>query len=170
MFGLLPCPKCKNECRWPNQAGEIVCDQCDYKEEISEDHEDVIEEMAKDERNELAIPTGSPRRVQRKRTKGWKMPPNTVSVCRPGKWGNPFKVGERISDMNPSVVQNRAEAVACFRVNLLIGRLDFTVKDVITALAGKNLACFCALDQPCHADVLLSEANIELPHKERSCG
>ena len=116
---------------------------------------------AKNERNELASPTGSPRRVQRKRTKGWKMPPNTVSVCRPGKWGNPFKVGERISDMNPSVVQNRAEAVACFRVNLLIGRLDFTVKDVITALAGKNLACFCALDQPCHADVLLSEANVK---------
>jgi hypothetical protein len=31
-----------------------------------------------------------PVRVQRKRTKGWKMPPNTVSVTRPRKWGNPF--------------------------------------------------------------------------------
>lgn len=26
-------------------------------------------------------------------------------------------------------------------------------------LRGKNLACFCALDQPCHADVLLEIAN-----------
>ena len=33
---------------------------------------------------------GEPQRIQRKRTKGWKMPPNTVSVTRPGKWGNPF--------------------------------------------------------------------------------
>jgi hypothetical protein len=34
------------------------------------------------------------RRVQLSRKKGWRMPPNTVSVARPGKWGNPFKVGE----------------------------------------------------------------------------
>lgn len=26
-------------------------------------------------------------------------------------------------------------------------------------LAGKNLACWCPLDQPCHADVLLELAN-----------
>lgn len=26
-------------------------------------------------------------------------------------------------------------------------------------LRGKNLACWCALDQPCHADVLLEVAN-----------
>lgn len=31
-----------------------------------------------------------PERVQRKRTKGWKMPPDTVYVGRPTKWGNPF--------------------------------------------------------------------------------
>jgi hypothetical protein len=31
-----------------------------------------------------------PIRIQRKRSAGWKMPPNTISVCRPGKWGNPF--------------------------------------------------------------------------------
>jgi len=35
----------------------------------------------------------TPVRVQRKRTKGWRMPENTVSVTRPGRWGNPFKVG-----------------------------------------------------------------------------
>lgn len=31
-----------------------------------------------------------PVRIQRKRMKGWKMPPNTVSVTRPGPFGNPF--------------------------------------------------------------------------------
>jgi len=30
-------------------------------------------------------------------------------------------------------------------------------------LRGKNLACWCALDQPCHADVLLELANQD-PH------
>jgi hypothetical protein len=30
-------------------------------------------------------------------------------------------------------------------------------------LRGKNLACWCPLDQPCHADVLLEIANRETP-------
>jgi hypothetical protein len=34
-----------------------------------------------------------------------------------------------------------------------------TVADVRAELAGKNLACWCPLDQPCHADVLLAVAN-----------
>ena len=34
-----------------------------------------------------------PVRIQRKRTKGFRMPPNTISVCRPGRWGNPWRVG-----------------------------------------------------------------------------
>lgn len=34
-----------------------------------------------------------PVRVQLRRTKGWRMPDNTVNVARPGKWGNPFRVG-----------------------------------------------------------------------------
>lgn len=33
-----------------------------------------------------------PKRIQRKRSKGWRMPPNTVYVGRPGKYGNPFKL------------------------------------------------------------------------------
>lgn len=34
-----------------------------------------------------------------------------------------------------------------------------TVEDVCRELAGKDLACWCPLDQPCHADVLLEVAN-----------
>ena len=34
----------------------------------------------------------TPIRIQRKRSKGWRMPPNTVSCCRPVPWGNPFRV------------------------------------------------------------------------------
>ena len=32
-----------------------------------------------------------PKRIQRKRTKGWRKPENTVIVDRTSKWGNPFK-------------------------------------------------------------------------------
>lgn len=33
----------------------------------------------------------SPKRIQRKRTKGWRMPEGAVYVGRPGKFGNPFR-------------------------------------------------------------------------------
>ena len=100
-----------------------------------------------------------PRRIQRKRTKGWKMPPNTVSVCRPGKWGNPHKVGT-IVDGKPLSAWG---AVAMFNANLITGALGYTAKDVIRELRGKNLACWCKEGDPCHADVLLKLANSDAP-------
>ena len=46
----------------------------------------------------IPIPQPEPTRIQRKRTKGWRMPPNTVSVTRPGWLGNPFKVADEIGE------------------------------------------------------------------------
>lgn len=44
-----------------------------------------------------------------------------------------------------------------------------TVDVVRAELAGYNLACFCALNRSCHADVLLEVANqLEVPHAEDS--
>ena len=40
------------------------------------------------------------------------------------------------------------------------------VKRAIPNLRGKDLACFCPLDQPCHADVLLELANAPLREGE----
>lgn len=37
----------------------------------------------------------APRRIQLRRTKGWRKPEGAVSVARPTKWGNPFKLAER---------------------------------------------------------------------------
>ena len=34
----------------------------------------------------------TPQRIQRRRTKGWKMPEGAISVTRPGKWGNFLKL------------------------------------------------------------------------------
>lgn len=105
-----------------------------------------------------------PKRIQRKRTKGFKLPPNTVCVDRTSRWGNPFVV---VKD------GDAAECVRKYRDMLMPythqskdGMMDFYVaianmEDIQISLRGKNLACFCPLDQPCHADVLLEIANMK---------
>ena len=102
-----------------------------------------------------------PQRIQLSRRKGWRMPENTVSVARPGRWGNPFKVGNFIENVK---TEDRAGAVAAFREMLTIDERNYPDTGAIrAALRGKNLACWCPLDQPCHADVLLELANTEVP-------
>lgn len=104
-----------------------------------------------------------PIRVQRKRTKGWRMPENTVYVGRGSRWGNPFVVGK------DGTVQ---ECISKYAANLLpythkppnngLDKFyisDANLKDLEFELRGKNLACWCALEQPCHADLLLKWAN-----------
>ena len=89
-----------------------------------------------------------PQRIQRKRTKGWKMPPNTVYVGRPTMWGNYQADGS-----HPTY------AVSCFR-HWVETEASWAWKGRAQIdLRGKNLACWCPLDQPCHADVLLELAN-----------
>lgn len=91
----------------------------------------------------------SPVRVQLSRKKGWKMPENTVKVSRPSKWGNRYKVGEFGS------AEECVDAYA-HGVGVAGGVIPY---DDLHELRGKNLACWCGLDQPCHADVLLDLAN-----------
>lgn len=91
-----------------------------------------------------------PTRIQLRRTRGWRKPTGAIVVSRPSRWGNPFVVSEH---------QTRAQAVANFRRALLEGRLQNSVDRVRRELAGHDLACWCPLDQPCHADVLLEIAN-----------
>jgi Domain of unknown function (DUF4326) len=53
----------------------------------------------------------------------------------------------------------RQEAVRRFRDDLFSGRLRITIEDVKGELRGRDLACYCPLDEPCHADVLIDVAN-----------
>jgi Domain of unknown function (DUF4326) len=94
----------------------------------------------------------SPIRVQYSRARGWREPAGTVPVSGDTRWRNPFLVGE-------DGTSNRERAVAEFRAALEAGRLDVTVADVRHQLKGQNLGCWCPLDRPCHADVLLEVAN-----------
>lgn len=95
----------------------------------------------------------SPIRVQRRRVKGWKKPENTVCVDRTTKWGNPFKADW------PEGGKDRAWAASAFR-GYYHDDPEYRAA-VIRELRGKNLACFCSLDGPCHADVLLDWANVK---------
>lgn len=90
-----------------------------------------------------------PIRVQRKRTRGWKMPENTVYVGRPTKWGNPYAVSCPASDEFKKKIIRQYESSMSIMLK----------QDAVVELKGKNLACWCALDSPCHADVLLKIAN-----------
>lgn len=99
-----------------------------------------------------------PQRLQRKRTAGWRMPEGAVYVGRLGAlsgWGNPFIVGTDANGGNMTAT----EAVEHYRLALDEGRLQYSTKRVRDELAGKDLACWCATDVPCHADVLLEVAN-----------
>lgn len=138
----------------------------------------------------------SPQRIQRKRTKGWRMPEGAVYVGRPTTFGNPFQAYKcdccgywDVRDDNgmtylvrhdyvrqPAVRADQStwttkreatrEAVRLYRDELTCwvgGRLDWNPEfaAAVQGLRGLDLACWCPIDQPCHADVLLEIANRE---------
>jgi len=107
-----------------------------------------------------------PERVQLKRSKGWKMPENTVKVDRTTKWGNPFIPGKP-APYGPTAGQTLADKRHAFVLYRSLAPLNEKLVDAAKAeLAGKNLACWCAQDDPyedaCHAAVLIELANAEL--------
>ena len=129
-----------------------------------------------------------PNRIQLSRRKGWRKPEGAVVVARPSKWGNPWRVmpvrdpyfafsdaADVIHDISGAYLGRfvRREsshgigapywAVQSFRRDLVNGELIVDIDDVRRILAGHDLACWCPLDQPCHADVLLELANSEAP-------
>jgi hypothetical protein len=108
---------------------------------------------------------GAPKRIQRKRVKGWKMPPNAVYVGRPTEFGNPFPVDvygiEGALELYREWLYGRMSAREMSELShygdLSLGNLRRRVLPHL--VRGKDLACWCALDQPCHADILLALAN-----------
>lgn len=120
-----------------------------------------------------------PKRIQRRRVKGWRMPEGAVSVTRPLFWGNPFRVGhhykrggiprmgltftymeayEGHQDATYTTIQTLDESLEWYMwyvgtwSELMLSRLR-------KELAGKDLACWCKEGATCHADILLELAN-----------
>ena len=84
------------------------------------------------------------------------MPDGAVYVGRPTIWGN----------RNDYRIVGPALAVSLFRRDVERGTAGWpgigqplTIEMIQRELRGKDLACWCPLNHPCHADVLLELAN-----------
>ncbi len=114
-----------------------------------------------------------PQRIQRKRIKGFKLPPGAVCISRPSIWGNPFTpAGCRAAGFIGTDAEVHERCVEAFRVWLgphwrenwdgEESRLRRQViLDRLPELKGKDLACFCKEGESCHGDLLLALANTE---------
>lgn len=116
------------------------------------------------------------KRIQRQRTKGYRLPPDAVYVGRPSRWGNPFDARSAMRwGFADSLPEARRVAVQAFR-SWINGSDDWwtgedstiarsLLLDALPRLRGRDLACWCPLEDetgnrvPCHADVLLALAN-----------
>ena len=112
-----------------------------------------------------------PKRIQRKRSKGWRLPENARCVTRPGVFGNPF--------VGADAVAAHAHWLECGKTAAEVvadaGRLGYDVRlageryghrsghaqreAAVARLKGFDLACACPVGSRCHADVLLNIAN-----------
>lgn len=119
----------------------------------------------------------TPQRIQRQRTKGWRTPPNTIYIGRPTKYGNPFQPDgpEQLGyDLAVNLYQDIATGIwtpqnglsdqAYTRLydsaRLWRRRIGGHPLEVIRSeLRGRNLSCWCQLDEPCHGSILLKLAN-----------
>lgn len=120
----------------------------------------------------------APKRIQLRRTKGWRKPEGAVVVSRPSRWGNPFAIGSNQPEVyvhdggrvwwttprsDTALTEARAEAVRLFALHVgPFGNHEYDAETLAllrTNLRGHDLACWCPLDAPCHADVLLELAN-----------
>ena len=93
-----------------------------------------------------------PKRIQRKRTRGWRMPPNTFYVGNGTIWWNQY-------DNSPEGLKKYEDLIRYMITEYGGIKLD------IESLRGKDLACWCALTDSCHGDVLLKIANV-MAYKE----
>ena len=124
----------------------------------------------------------SPKRIQRKRTKGWRMPEGAIYVGRPSLWGNSWSLTEVRRAYGPLVAAEKAVRLYERELESWVPMSDWAHLVSETrweaerqrqdasgaqsmgeyarfALRGRDLVCWCPLDQPCHADVLLELAN-----------
>lgn len=123
----------------------------------------------------------TPQRVQRKRSRGWRMPEGAVYVGRPSRWGNPFAVEATPPRMGPplyAVIERTAsDSQTIYTTADRLGAHVFAVRhyelhtgplgnyewddreEMLAPLRGKDLVCWCPPDLPCHADSLLRLAN-----------
>jgi len=123
-----------------------------------------------------------PKRVQRRRTKGWRAPEGASYVGRGTVFGNPWGVVQTntgtgwavqwaghanqhrplgLKDFVPANNQRDAHALAVELYETWIHAHPTLLDHIRRDLAGRDLMCWCAEPLPCHVDALLRLANTE---------
>lgn len=107
-----------------------------------------------------------PKRIQRKRTRGFRLPPNTVCINRPGRFGNPFKIGDTYrDDNNQTQIITREVCLELFRVHAK-AKLAADPHWLDPIRDADYIACFCPETEPCHGDIYLE---LLANHNSREC-
>jgi hypothetical protein len=124
--------------------------------------------------------TARPTRLRLSRAKGFDLQAHSrtvnglpaVNCARPGRFGNPFTIAAAIESGFAN--KDTAQAFVVERFCDWLGpsptggdwwqgeeseRRRSAIIAGLNYIRGKNLACWCALDAPCHCDVLLEIAN-----------
>jgi hypothetical protein len=113
-----------------------------------------------------------PRRVQLRRTKGWRLPANTAIIDRRSKWGNPWVVTYDRDNgwcvLEPDWLPGpRRRTIFCSSNYTARGMAALRFwrwavspfcKLPFHELAGMNVACWCP-DGYCHGTAILAIAN-----------
>lgn len=99
-----------------------------------------------------------PLRVQRKRTKGFRLPPKSVCMTRGTIYGNPFQTAKEFEEW---LLHDKVNPTQLIRQECLFS-LPLRRQKILSTIhehRGRYLACFCPLTQPCHVDILAQLAN-----------
>jgi hypothetical protein len=152
--GKVDCRKCNGTGRITDLA-ELISASCKVQHEIVEYERSRPFLEAKMARGRAFLEAARaivPSRFQIRRDKGWRKPAGGRYVNRSTRFGNPFQVDPRRGGWpGHVVVQYRQWITAPEQVELLaVARQE---------LRGLDLGCNCALNDPCHADVLLELVN-----------
>lgn len=114
-----------------------------------------------------------PKRIQRKRTKGWRLPTGAMCVDRSTRWGNPYRLSPKLQMLGPLGPENEWWDDKTPKDDLhkiLVERFEHWLSSQVDVeaiwimqnlnqLRGNDLACWCDPSLACHADVLIEIAN-----------
>lgn len=94
-------------------------------------------------------------RIQRQRTKGWRMPAGARYVGRGTRWGNPFRTEPLPPGAGPwEAIRTRVALLIRYR-RWLVDQLVVDPAFLDPLRGAPALACWCPLTERCHADVLI---------------
>lgn len=117
---------------------------------------------------ELLLPDGrAVWRLQLRRTRGWRLPEGAIKVDRTTRWGNPFRIDTNAGIAAVDAVAIYVRAMTCpgypgcrgWHTTWHYPTPKPRIDEIRAALGGHDLACWCKVGDPCHADWLLKTAN-----------